>query len=338
MAQLDAAVLQKYLADHIVGLGQIRDVTKFSDGQSNPTYLIKTDHKRLVLRKKPDGPILKSAHAVEREYRVIKALAASDVPVPLALHVCEDPQVIGTPFYIMSHVEGRTFWDPALPELPFETRARAYDAMNKTLAALHRVDVGAVGLTDFGKPGSYFERQVARWSTQYRASETEYLPDMEAIMRWLSANMVADDGRVALVHGDFRLDNMIFAPDGSAVRALLDWELSTLGHPFADLAYQVALWGMQPDSALRGLAGIDRAAQGLPEDQAYLEAYCTRTGITGIEDWSFYLVFSLFRMAAIVQGVKKRALEGTASNPRALEVGALTGPLSAYAARLAEQA
>ncbi len=333
-AALPIQALAPYLQANIAGFGAELHVRKFSDGQSNPTYLIETDKEKYVLRKKPDGPILRSAHAVEREFRVIRALAQTNVPVPAALHLCEDDTIIGTPFYIMSHVEGRTFWSAHLPELAPDARARIYDRMNQTLAHLHMVNVADAGLSDFGKPGNYFQRQVARWQQQYRASETEHLPDMEAIMKWLDANMIADDGRVALVHGDFRLDNLMFDKTGTQVVALLDWELSTLGHPFADLAYQVSLWSMPPDGPLSGLKGVDRNAHGLPTDDQYVADYCARTGLDGIRNWDFYQVFSLFRMAAIVQGVKKRGLEGSASNRRAAEVGALTAPLAARAVEI----
>ena len=323
--------LARYLRAQIPGFAGLDEITKFADGQSNPTYLLKTPNGSLVLRRKPGGVLLKSAHAIDREFRVIEALQNTNVPVPRAIHLCLDEGILGTAFYIMSHVDGRTFWNPALPELTAQQRAGCYDQMNAALANLHSVDVQACGLTNFGKSGNYYDRQFIRWLGQYRATQTEHLAPMEAIIDWLSANMVPDDGRVALVHGDFRLDNMIFSPDGQTLRALLDWELSTLGHPFADLAYQCALWGMPPDSALRGLAGVDRTALGLPDEARYVADYCARMGLSGIANWPFYLVFSLFRMAAIVQGVKKRALDGTASSARAFEVGALTAPLATHA-------
>ncbi len=291
-------------------------LTKFGSGQSNPTYLVTAESGRYVLRAKPPGQLLKSAHQVDREYRVMNALNGSDVPVPAMLHLSDEASPIGRMFYVMAYVEGRIFWDPALPEAASnDERAAIYDAMNATLAALHSVDIEAVGLADFGKPGSYFERQLARWTSQYRASETEAVADMDRLIAWLEKHLPADDGVVTLVHGDYRLDNMIFAPDRPEVVAVLDWELSTLGHPYADIAYQCMQWRLPHQSGFRGLGGIDRAALGLPSEEAYVAAYCRRRGIDSIGNWNFYLAFSFFRLAAICQGVYKRALDGNASNP-----------------------
>lgn len=333
--QLDTASLSRYLRAHIAGFQEILAFEKFKDGQSNPTYRLTANSGEFVLRRKPSGVLLKSAHAVDREYRVIKSLADTDVPVPIALHLCEDTDVIGSEFYIMSYVAGRTFWKPALPELDNAARTQLYNEMNKTLAAIHSVDIATVGLEDFGKPGNYFERQVTRWSGQYKASETEHILNMNAIMDWLTANMVPDDGQVSLVHGDFRIDNLMCSDTGTEILAVLDWELSTLGHPFADLAYQCSLWRMPPEAKLAGLKGIDQVALGIPSEEQYVEQYCHRRGISSIDHWKFYLVFSLFRMAAIVQGVKKRALDGNASSDKAMEVGSLVGPLSEEAAAIA---
>jgi aminoglycoside phosphotransferase (APT) family kinase protein len=290
-----------------------------------------------VLRRKPPGVLLKSAHAVDREYRVIRALADTAVPVPEALHLCEDTDIVGSEFFIMSYVKGRTFWNPALPELTTAERATCYDKINETLAAIHSVDIDAVGLNDFGKAGNYFERQYTRWSGQYRATETETLDDMNNVIEWLGENMLPDDGRVSLTHGDFRIDNLLFSRDGSEVLAVLDWELSTLGHPFADLAYQCALWRMTPEAALAGLRGVDREAMGLPSEESYVADYCKRMNLTEIKHWQFYVVFSLFRMAAIVQGVKKRGLDGNASSDRAMEVGGLVTVLAQEAAKAAAE-
>ncbi len=329
--------LGRYLEGHVDGFKGLRTAQKFSDGQSNPTFKLRAESGNYVLRRKPPGELLKSAHAVDREFRVLSALAETDVPVARALHLCADESVIGSMFYVMEFVEGRVFWDPALPGMAPEERAELYDQMNRALAAIHSVDLDAVGLADFGRHGNYYERQYATWVRQYRATETEAVPDMERIIAWLDANMVADDGRVSLVHGDFRLDNVMFAPNAPRLVAVMDWELSTLGHPLADLAYQCMLWRMPPGPVLSGLDGVDRGALGLPTEEAYVERYCERMGISGIDNWSFYLVLGLFRLAAIVQGVKFRGLQGNASSDRALQVGALTAPLARKACEILDE-
>lgn len=313
---LDPAALAPYLEAQIPGFSGLERIEKFKSGQSNPTYLLVARSGRYVLRAKPPGQLLKSAHQVDREFRVMKALAPTDVPVPPVLHLSEEDSPIGRMFYVMAFIEGRIFWDPALPEASGNAeRAAIYDAMNATLAALHDVDLEAAGLADYGKPGNYFERQFGRWSSQYRASETGTVAEMDRLIAWLETHLPAEDGRVSLVHGDYRLDNMIFAPDRPAVLAVLDWELSTLGHPYADLAYQCMQWRLPHVSGFRGLGGIDRAAIGIPSEEAYVQRYCERRKIDGIENWTFYLSFSFFRLAAICQGVYKRALDGNASNP-----------------------
>jgi aminoglycoside phosphotransferase (APT) family kinase protein len=313
---LDAAALAPYLEANVPGFRGLRSIEKFNAGQSNPTYRVRADSGDYVLRAKPPGQLLKSAHQVDREFRVMKALGATGFPVPQVLHLSEEDSPIGRMFFVMAFVEGRILWDPALPEIADRVeRGAMYDAMNATLAALHDIDVDAAGLSDYGRPGSYFERQIGRWTGQYRASETGTVPDMEALIAWLDANQPPDDGIVALVHGDYRLDNMIFAPDRPQVVAVLDWELSTLGHPYADLAYQCMQWRLPHASGFRGLGGIDRASIGLPTEEDYVAAYCRRRGMPGIENWTFYLAFSFFRLAAICQGVYKRSLDGNASNP-----------------------
>jgi aminoglycoside phosphotransferase (APT) family kinase protein len=325
----DTSALDAWASARVAGYRGPSQARKFATGQSNPTYLVTTPGGAYVLRRKPSGRLLKSAHMVEREFRALAALAASGFPAPRALALCEDEGVVGSAFYLMSHVDGRIFWDPAMPGSTREERAGVYDAMNEALARLHGIDFAAAGLADFGKPGNYFARQVQRWSEQYRASETAEIADMNRLIAWLGAHTPADDGRVALVHGDWRIDNMIFAHDRPRLLAVLDWELSTLGHPFADLAYQCMQWRLPNAGEFRGLAGVDRAALDLPDEAAYVAAYCRRAGLAGIPDWPFLIAFSFFRIAAIVQGVYKRSLDGNASNPeRAAKMGA-AAPLMA---------
>ncbi|MGX7874873.1 phosphotransferase family protein [Mesorhizobium sp. ORM6] len=333
---LDQAALAPYLEAEIPGFSGLAAIEKFKSGQSNPTYLLKAASGRYVLRAKPPGQLLKSAHQVDREFRVMKALSGTAVPVPEMLHLSAEDSPIGRMFYVMDFLDGRIFWDPALPEARDNyERAAIYDAMNGTLAALHDVDVEAVGLGDFGRPGNYFERQLARWTSQYRASETGTIADMDRLIAWLETHMPADDGRISLVHGDYRLDNLIFAQDRPEVLAVLDWELSTLGHPFADIAYQCMQWRLPHASGFRGLGGIDRAALGLPSEKDYVAAYCRRRGLTGIGNWTFFLAFSFFRLAAICQGVYRRALDGNASNPeKAKTYGEAVKLLSHLATRL----
>jgi aminoglycoside phosphotransferase (APT) family kinase protein len=313
---LDPTALAPYLEAHVPGFSGLQSIEKFKSGQSNPTYLLNARSGRYVLRAKPPGTLLKSAHQVDREFRVMQALAGSAVPVPQVLHLSPEDSPIGRMFYVMDFTEGRIFWDPALAEISDNAeRATIYDSMNATLAALHDVDIDAVGLGDFGRPGSYFERQFGRWTSQYQASETGTVADMDRLIAWLEEHMPADDGLVSLVHGDYRLDNMIFAPDRPSVIAVLDWELSTLGHPYADIAYQCMQWRLPHSSGFRGLGGIDRAAIGLPSEEDYVAKYCESRKIAEIGNWTFYLAFSFFRLAAICQGVYKRALDGNASNP-----------------------
>jgi len=326
--ELDDAALVRYLADRIPGFAGPVTSNKFADGQSNPTYLLSAASGKYVLRRKPPGQLLKSAHAVEREFRVMRALAETEVPVPRVFHLCSDETVIGSIFFVMEYVDGKIYWDPALPQLSNAQRHATYLEMCRVLARLHQVDINAVGLGDYGKPGDYFARQTGRWTQQYFASQTEEIPEMAAVIDWLPANLPADDGRVSLVHGDFRLDNIIFDSDKPEIVALLDWELSTLGHPLADLAYQCMQLRMDPGKYLPGLNGIDRVALGIPSEREYVALYCKHCGLERIDNWPFYLVFGFFRMAAILQGVKKRALDGNASSAIALGYATLVRPLA----------
>ena len=334
---LDKARLDGYLSGRVAGFKGLEDITKFEGGQSNPTFLLTAASGRYVLRRQPPGELLKSAHAVDREFRVMAALRDTDVPVPEVLHLCEDRDVIGSLFFVMRYLPGRTFWNPSLPELDADARAAVYDEMNRILAALHGIDPAAVGLADYGRPGNYYERQIARWTTQYRASETRSIPDMDQLIDWLPEHTPDTTEEASLIHGDYRLDNMIFEQDGSQALALIDWELSTLGHPFADLAYQCMQWRMPQDAAIAGLGGVNRARLGIPEESAYVEQYCRRRGIGDIPHWPFYLVFSFFRFAAILQGVQKRAEDGNASSARAFEYGALAPMLAAMAVNVIER-
>lgn len=332
--QLDLRRLESYLAEHLPEFGTIQACEKFAGGQSNPTFLITADGGRYVLRRKPPGELLQSAHAVDREYRVMRALQDTPVPVPRTQVLCEDETVIGSVFYVMDYIDGRIHWNGALPESSPDERAEVYNNMARVLAAIHGVDVEGAGLGDFGRPGNYFARQLNRWSKQYCASETEPNPAMDRLIQWLEANMPADDGRVALIHGDFRIDNLIIHPGKPDILAVLDWELSTLGHPWGDLAYQCMQLRLPQDAAIPGLGDLDRVALGIPTEEEYVAEYCRLTGIDEIPDWNFYIVFNYFRLAAIVQGIQKRALDGTASSDRAFEYGAMARPLSETAVAL----
>ncbi len=327
----DVAALEHWLVAHVAGYRGPLQVERFAGGQSNPTYRLTAANGRYVLRKKPDGVLLPSAHAVDREYRVMTALRDTPVPVPRTFGFCDDASVIGTPFFVMDCVEGRIFWDPALPELSRDERAALWDDINRVVAELHRVDVDAAGLADFGRPGNYFERQIARWTRQYRASETGTIEAMDRLIEWLPAHVPAGD-ETTIVHGDLRLDNMIVHPTEPRVVALLDWELSTLGHPLADFSYHVMTWRLSA-AQFRGMAGKDLAALGIPGEAAYVAAYCARSERATIEPaaWEFYIAFSMFRLAAILQGIARRAEEGTASSAEAVETGRKARPIAELA-------
>ena len=333
----DTERLAAYLEKKIPDFRGPLSAEKFSGGQSNPTFLLKAASGQYVLRRQPPGELLKSAHAVDREYRVIKALLDTPVPVAKAYHLCEEREIIGSMFYVMSYEEGRIFWDPSLPELERSQRSAYYDELIRILAAMHEVDIDKAGLRDYGRPGNYYQRQIALWSKQYRASETHLIEDMEHLVSWLEANCPEDDGQVSLVHGDYRLDNVMFNASSPSGQAVLDWELSTLGHPLADLAYFCMCLRLPADGHILGLAGVDRAAQGVPEERELIRRYCQLRNIESIENWHFYLTFSFFRLAAIAQGVLKRAIDGNASSDKAKTVGALATPLAAQAIEILQQ-
>ncbi|HEY6239776.1 MAG TPA: phosphotransferase [Burkholderiales bacterium] len=336
--RIDVGALERYLASHVEGFSGPLEVEQFKGGQSNPTYLIRAGGRSWVVRSKP-GPaakLLPSAHAVEREYRVITALGRAGIPVPRTYCLCEDESVIGRSFYVMEYVEGRVFWEQSLPDMARPERGAIYDEMNRVMAALHRVDYAAAGLSDYGKPGNYFARQIGRWSRQYGASETERIEAMDRLIAWLPENIPPGE-ETTVVHGDYRMDNLIFHPREPRILAVLDWELSTLGDPLADFSYHCMSWHIPP-GAFRGVAGLDLAALGIPSESQYLASYCARTGREGIAHWDFYLAYNLFRIAAILQGVMKRALEGTASSAQALEAGRRAGPLAMLGWKYAEKA
>lgn len=331
---IDLHRLDQYLSAKLPSFQRLKNLEKFSDGQSNPTYLLTADSGKYVLRRQPFGEILKSAHAVDREFRVLSALEQSQIPVPRTLHLCQDPEVVGSQFYIMSYVPGRVFWNPALPELNLSQRGAIYDEMNRVLSALHDVNIFDAGLSTFGKPGDYFARQISRWTRQYRASETESIAAMDKLIEWLPSNTPADNGLSSLIHGDYRIDNIIFDSVQPRANAVLDWELSTLGHPYADLAYQCMQWRIDNECVIPGLGNLDRKALGIPTEQEYIDRYCERRGLDSIQNWDFYLAFSFFRLAAILQGVYKRALDGNASSGKALEHGALAPKLASTALKI----
>jgi len=324
--RFDTRALEAWLRERVEGFRGPLTVKQFRGGQSNPTYYLATPGADYVLRRKPPGKLLPSAHAVDREYRVITALASTDVPVPRTYAMCEDPGVIGTIFFVMECVSGRVLVDPRLPDSPPAERAALYDSMNDVLARLHRVDYKAVGLADFGRPGNYIERQIHRWTQQYRASETERIDAMEELIAWMPAHVPADD-ETTIAHGDFRLGNTVVHPTEGRILAVLDWELATLGNPLSDLAYNCMPYRLGADS-MDGFQGADLAALGMPSEEAYVAAYCRRTGRAGIPNWEFYLAFAMFRLAAIAQGIMGRVVEGTANDPNARERGARARPLA----------
>ena len=322
--KLDFTATSEWAETNIKNFYSPAKYTKFNSGQSNPTYLIETPKKKYVLRKKPEGILLKSAHAVDREYRVQLALQNSQIPVPRMLAFCSDVSVLGTEFYIMEYIKGICFEDPRLDLVARHRRYSIFEEMSNILAEIHKVDLLKVGLSDYGPNGDYFTRQITRWTKQYRSSETDQIKSMNQLILWLEGNTPADDGKRCLVHGDFRLDNLFFDSKKNKCVAVLDWELSTIGHPFADLASVLMQWSMPTGLEGRGLQNVNRKEFGLMEDKEFIESYCKRAGLNGIYNFEFYMAFAFFRMAAILQGVKKRGLEGNASNPeKAIKLGNL---------------
>ncbi len=340
--QFDVGALDSYLRAHVDGYAGPLTVEQFKGGQSNPTFKLTTPSRSYVMRAKP-GPaarLLRSAHAIEREYRVLSALAGTEVPVARVYCLCEDESVIGRAFYVMEFVDGRVLWEQSLPGMTSRERHAIYDEMNRVIAALHTIDPGAIGLGDYGRPGNYFVRQIARWTKQYQASETEKIDEMDRLIEWLPQHVPPDE-ETAIVHGDYRLDNLIFDRERPRILAVLDWELSTLGHPLADFSYHCMGYHIAPDQ-FRGIAGLDLAALGIPDERQYIAMYCRRTGRSEIGNWDFYMAYNCFRLAAIVQGIMKRAVDGTAASAQALEAGRRARPLAklawSFAQRVAQAA
>ncbi len=342
----DSGALAAWMSAYVEGFAGPLSVEMFKGGQSNPTYKLITPGRTYVMRAKP-GPVAKllpSAHAIEREFAVMRGLHGTDVPVARMHALCEDESVIGRAFYIMEFVEGRVLWDQTLPGMTPAERGAHYDELNRVIAALHKVDCAARGLADYGKPGNYFERQIGRWSKQYQASVTQPITEMDRLIDWLPAHIPAsarDEGLTSIVHGDYRLDNVIFHPSEPRILAVLDWELSTLGHPLADFSYHCMAWHIPPGT-FRGIGGVDLASLGIPSEQDYIHRYCERTGLATPEqlapDWNFYLAYNMFRIAAILQGIAKRVEAGTASSAQARASGAGARPMAELAWSFAQKA
>jgi len=343
---VDTGALGDWLTRHVEGFAGPLALESFKGGQSNPTYKLSTPGATYVLRAKPAAKalLLPSAHAIEREFKVMHGLRGTEVPVPRMHALCEDESVIGRAFYVMEFMEGRVFWDQSLPDCSQQERAAMYDEMNRVISKLHRVAYAEYGLADYGRPGNYFERQIGRWSKQYAASVTQPLAEMDSLMAWLPVHipaMARAEGMTRIVHGDFRLDNLVFHPTQPRVIAVLDWELSTLGHPLADLSYHAMAWNIAPGD-FRGIHGLDLAALGIPDQTSYMARYCERTGLVSLQDlqadWSFYMAYNLFRMAAILQGIAKRVEDGTAASAQALRAAAGARPLARLGWQFAQRA
>ncbi len=335
--ELDLEVLDGWMRANVAGYAGPLEIEQFKGGQSNPTYKLRTPGKTYVLRKQPPGPLLKGAHALDREAKVLTSLSRAGFPVAAIHGLCTDPTVIGTIFYVMDMVEGRIFWDAALPDVSRAERAALFDAMNGTIADLHSIDFTAIGLADYGRPGNYFERQIARWSRQYlEDTEAGRDPHMDRLVEWLPSH-IPDGEDTSIVHGDFRIDNLIFHPTEPRILAVLDWELSTLGHPGADFAYHAMMYRMPPH-IVAGLGGTDPAALGIADEEAYLAAYCRRRGLAGMPGYDFYVAFNFFRLAAIFHGIKGRVIRGNASSAQARERVAVLPELMRLAWQQAEKA
>jgi aminoglycoside phosphotransferase (APT) family kinase protein len=342
----DIGTLSAYLESTLEGFKGPLTVEQFKGGQSNPTYKLITPERSYVMRSKP-GPaakLLASAHAIDREFTVMSALYGTGVPVPRMHVLCEDESIIGRAFFVMEYMPGRVFWDQSLPDIDKPRRAAFYDEMNRVIAALHNVDVNAAGLANFGKPGNYFERQIGRWTKQYQASITQPIEAMDRLIEWLPANIppsARDETQISVVHGDYRLDNVMFSPDEPRAIAVLDWELSTIGHPLADFSYHCMSWHIQPGQ-FRGVGGLDLEALGIPDEKSYVRRYCERTGRADpdavMADWNFYLAYNMFRLAGILQGIAKRVETGTASSAQARQAGAGARPLAEMGWALAQKA
>jgi aminoglycoside phosphotransferase (APT) family kinase protein len=331
--RIDAAALTAFLARHMDDFEPPFTLRQFRGGQSNPTYLLSTPSRRYVLRRKPSGHLLPSAHAIEREFAVMRALEGTAVPVPRMRVLCEDASIIGTPFFVMSYVEGRPIADPALPDRTPADRRAIYASMGAALAAIHGVDWRARGLADFGRPGAFVERQVQRWTRQYRSSETETIGAMDHLIAWLPDHIPPDD-ETTLIHGDYRPGNVLLHPTEPHLVAVVDWELSTLGHPLVDLAHHALLYHTGPEDL--GAFGDATPPEGIPDVSTYLAAYCAQTGRSTLPSWGFYLVLAMFRFAAIFQGIMGRVVAGTANDPDAARMGARARPLAERAWRLVE--
>lgn len=326
--RFDTGALERYMRDNVEGFSGTLSVEQFKGGQSNPTYRLSAGGKRYVLRRKPPGKLLPSAHAVDREYRVITALYNAGIPVAKTYALCEDENVIGTAFYIMDCVEGRVLWDQALPGMTGDQRKAIFDELNRVIAALHQVDFDRIGLGDFGKPGNYLARQIGRWTKQYKASETEKIDAMDNLIAWLPENIPASE-ETSIVHGDYRMDNVIFHATEPCIAAILDWELSTLGNPLADFSYHCMSWRLAPGE-FRGIAGYDLKALGIPSEEEYVAAYFERMGKSRIDSrqWDFYMAYNMFRLAGILQGIMGRVVDGTAASQHAMESGKRARPMA----------
>ena len=329
--------LDAYLSGRIKGFNKILSVQKFSGGQSNPTFLISTESNKYVLRQKPIGPLLPSAHAIDREYRVLQALVNSDVPVAKPCLLCEDEEIIGSAFYLMSYVPGRIFWSPTLVGISPQEKSTIFDQMIRLLSVLHDINTQEIGLSDFGRPGNYYERQFDRWTRQYEMSQTEYIGAMNQLIDQLPKRLPMETHQISLIHGDYRIDNLIVDPVAPKIIAVIDWELSTLGHSVSDLAYFCMCLRMKPDQHIAGIGGLDRTEMGIPEEPEMINRYCELRGIELIDDWPVYLAFSFFRLAAICQGVLKRSLDGTASSSSATRIGNMTASLAKMAVEVLDK-